>query len=250
MTHLFFDLDGTLMVNPFGGVVFPTLTQDLAAQCGTPAEVIFARIVAEHDARLADPLPDRARSMDWDDIIGTVAARLGVQVRHNVEALVQAHAAPPHTRQLDDAGRSLAQLKPGRRLVVASMGLSKYQWPVLRGLGLYDWFDDFLMPDTTGAIKTEAAFYARYADVPRIHIGDRYDHDCFYPASFGAQTVLRLPLPDLAAWSPFERPAHLHAVIEQVDGAMPSLDVLPDAIITHLDELPAVILTLEARIKT
>ncbi|MFP4321861.1 MAG: HAD family hydrolase [Anaerolineales bacterium] len=250
MRVLFFDLDGTLMVNPFGPVVFPTITADLAAQAGQTPAAILALIVATHDARLAEPFPDRARGMDWDDMLAEVAAQLGVKLHHSAETLVREHAAPPHTRFLDNAPNVLRQLKPGRRLVVASMGLSKFQVPVLHALGLYDFFDDFLLPDTTAAFKTEAAFYARYAEAEtRIHIGDRYDHDCFYPAQFGAQTVLRVPSPELSALTPFERPNALHKLTENLPGAPATLDILPDAVIIHLDELLDVIPALEARHK-
>lgn len=244
-TTLFFDLDGTLIINPFWKVVFPTISQAIAEASGKTTQQIIAEIVAEHDARVRTPLDDRPRTMDWDDIFQTVAARYEMELDISTESLVAAHAAPPYTAALDGAADILASLSqnPERRLVVASMGLAKYQIPVLKGLGLYDFFDDFLMPDTTGYLKTDRAFYGTYLEQPaqRIHIGDRYDHDCYFPKQFGGLSVMRLPLPEFTPYDPFERPQYLHEVCDQISGMIDGMPLLPEAVVIHLEELPAVI---------
>lgn len=248
MTTLFFDLDGTLMVNPFWRVVFPKVTQAIAAHNGqTTPEHVLAEIIEEHDQRLQNPLSDRPRTMDWDDIFGVVAARYGATIAYSAETLVIEHAAPPYTAVLDDAVDVLQRLKTGRRLVVASMGLAKFQVPVLKALGLYDLFDDFLMPDLTGWLKTERGFYRDYPEEAglRLHIGDRYDHDCVAPMSFGSQSILRLPLPELADLSPFERPQILPRLGDKVAGYSGEWPCLPVAVITNLSELPEVVQSLE-----
>jgi FMN phosphatase YigB (HAD superfamily) len=249
MAFLFFDLDGTLMVNPFGGVVFPAVTRLLAKKTGLPTDQILDEIMAEHDARLENPLPDRAQTMNWDDLFQAMAARYGVSLDFSAEEAVRQHASPPYTRILDDAREVLEYLSGSHKLIVASMGLSIYQTPVLQGLDLYHLFDDFLMPDTTGYLKTERGFYGDYLQEknPRIHIGDRYDHDCLIPASFGAKTVLRIPSPKMAAYTVWERPKHLTEVRDQMERLPEKPAVLPDAVITHLRELPAVIPKLLAR---
>jgi len=251
-TILFFDLDGTLMVNPFWKVVFPTVSADLAAQTGRSAEEVFAAIMAEHDARVDSPLPNKPQTMDWEEIFSTVAGRLGARFDGSAEAMVIAHAAPPYTSTIDHAERILPQLRAAhRRLVVATMGLSKYQVPVLKGLGLFGFFDAVLTPDRTGFLKTERGFYADYLGEPalRIHIGDRHDHDCAAPKAFGTRAVLRLPIPELAAYDPFERPQHLEKVKDQVGGVQNGqLAPLPDAVVLDLAELPGVIARLEGAI--
>jgi FMN phosphatase YigB (HAD superfamily) len=247
---LFFDLDSTLMINPFWKVVFPQVTAEIGAAAGLSPDEVFELILAEHDRRLADPLPDRALTMDWEDIMQTAAQNLGVAFEGSAEELVKAHAGPPHSYTLDGAEKVLGELKAGGyKLVVSTMGLSKYQFPVMRALGLYDFFDDFLTPDLTGYLKTEREFYAAYLESAprRIHIGDRYDHDCYWPQQFGTRSILRLALDELKPYPPLERPQYLEGLKERISGRMEVLDPPPDAVVVHLAELPGVIAELEAR---
>jgi FMN phosphatase YigB (HAD superfamily) len=249
-TTLFFDLDGTLMTNPFWSVVFPKVTESLAEQTGKTPQALFEVIMAEHDRRLQNPLADRPLTMDWEDIFASVAAAQDAHITFSAEALVIAHAAPPYTETLDKAPEVLRRLRQngGRKLVAASMGLSKYQFPVMRALGLYDCFDDFLTPDRTGYLKTERGFYADYLGQPdlRIHIGDRYDHDCYFPKSLGARVVMRLPFTELAAPDPFDRPRYLDKLKARISGLVDGgIPVPPDAVVIHLRELEGVISRLE-----
>lgn len=248
-TTLFFDLDGTLIVNPFWSVVFPTVSQSLADQTGRSAEDMFNLIMGEHDRRIANPLADRQKTMDWEDIIQSTAASVGASYDGTAEALVVAHAAPPYTATLDHAEEVLPLLQSNgtRQLVVATMGLSKYQVPVLHGLRIHDFFSEVLAPDLTGYLKTEREFYKQYPDEPtlRIHVGDRYDHDCYFPKQFGSRAVLRLPIEALHRYDPFERPYHLDEVADYIGGKLSAFDPLPDAVVVHLEELPSVIEEIE-----
>jgi FMN phosphatase YigB (HAD superfamily) len=201
---------------------------------------------------------------DHDDIMMTVAAAYripdGALSPRLHEELCAAHAAPPHTATLDDAASVLRSLKTApdgrpRRLVVSTMGLSKYQLPVMRALGLYELFDDVLTPDLTDHLKTARGYYARYLDAAgtyasarRINIGDNYEHDIEVPKSLGALAVLRLPEPELAAFTPFERAAHLAAYSATIQNYPTDRPVraVPDAVVISLAELPAVIAHLEA----
>jgi len=240
MTILFFDLDGTLMLNPFFRVVFPTVSQQFGDAVERSVDEVFQIILAEHDRRLEHPFEnDRARTMDWEDIFTSVAQQLGTQYTLSAEQLVQDHAAPPYTEAYDNAVEVLGKLKQGRRLVVSSMGLSKYQNPVMKALGLYDLFDDFLMPDTTGYLKIDREFYGHYLESSelRIHIGDRYDHDCEAPKSFGTKSILRLPDFATSVQSAFKRVDNWRIQYPE--------RVAPDAIINHLEELPSVVKQLE-----
>ncbi len=257
-TVLFFDLDGTIMVNPFAKEVFPVVIGRLAAATGLAPEMLADEIVAENRHRQAHPDPaNQALVMDWDDIVQVVARRHGVPggtIPPDIcQELLRQHAAPPFMATLDNAVEVLRTLRaPGlhRWFVVASMGLSKYQVPVLRSLGLYAQFDDFLMPDLTGCLKFDRRFYEKYLDAPRlfISVGDNYLHDVALPRSLGFHPVLRLPVPELNRYTPFERPAHIapytHLIQYYPDD--PALaTALPDAVITSLAELPAAVAHLE-----
>lgn len=247
-TLLFFDVDGTLLVNAFSGVIFPAVVAELQQKTGRN-DPFYAAILAEHDRRLDHPLENLPMTMDWEDIFQTIASRYGVTLESNAEKLVIAYAFPPHISALDNAPEVLKELsaETHRTLLVSTMGLSKYQFPVLKALGLYDLFDEFLTPDRTGALKNQQKFYAKFqdSDALRIHIGDRYDHDCLYPHLFGAKTVLRLPLEQLQAIDPFERPAYLPSMRESIKNLPEHLTILPDAVVVSLAELPDVVKKLE-----
>jgi putative hydrolase of the HAD superfamily len=211
-TILFIDLDGTIMLNPFLSAVFPALA---------PVD-LTREYLAEQRARLAQPNADPVWVMDWDDICAVVLRRHDLPAA-SVTDLVLEYSRPPHIAILDEADTILRQIRtPYRRLVVASMGLSRYQLPVLRALGLADLFADFLMPDLTGALKTDARFYARYAgaDALKISVGDNVVDDVLRPQSFGFRTILK--------------------------AAQPPLNAVPDRVITTLAELPAAVESLES----
>jgi len=255
-TVIFFDLDGTLMVNPFNRQIFPEVFAGLAAQTGRSADQWALEVFGENARRMADPDPANfPATMDWDDIIATVAAWHGATFqRGTLPPLVEKYAVPPYINTLDDAVSALRKLRePGHRwLVVASMGLSKYQNPVMKALGLYDCFDDFLMPDLNGYLKTDPRFYERYTASGRqlIHVGDNYIHDVKVPKQIGAHPVLRLPVRDehFVALDPFKRPpliGEYGAMIQFYPDSTHHADVLPDAVVVSLQELPSVVARLE-----
>lgn len=226
-TILFIDLDGTILVNPFLTAVFPHLAQHLTPVIGLSEEQLLAAALAEHAERLHQPERDPRWIMDWDDIVEGVVRRHGAALPAKVTDLVVEYARPPFISILDGADDVLRRLKaPHRTLVVSTAGLSRYQMPVLKALGLDTLFDDFLMPDLTGYLKTDPRFYARYSErTPRprlISVGDSYRDDVIHPKRFGFHAILKA--------------AQLPETIE----------VAPDAVITSFDELPPVIDKLEA----
>ncbi|HEX5324095.1 MAG TPA: HAD family hydrolase, partial [Capsulimonadaceae bacterium] len=139
-----------------------------------------------------------------------------------------------------------------RRLVVSSMGLSRYQLPILKALDIYDLFDEFLMPDLTGHLKWHPEHYAsctQTATDPHVFIaiGDMYRDDILPAKSFGFCAILKARIPALAGQGALERPRQLHAFREELPGAPGSITHLPDAVISDLSELLNVIPALEAR---
>jgi FMN phosphatase YigB (HAD superfamily) len=243
----FFDLDGTLMVNPFGTAVWPNITRELAVLTGLSPKALLHAFNAEN-MRRQHTQPNDLLTMDWDDIVDTVARRHSVQFSVRVIDLVHQYCQSPHIAVLDDADRVLAELKkPHRKLVVATKGLSKYQFPVLKALGLYDLFDDFLTPDRTGYLKSEAGYYSNYTDNASddtlfIQIGDHHYDDVIRPKALGFYTIMRLAVPGLSSTSPFERPHKMAQYRHYIPTYREdNSDILPHAIITHLSELPTLI---------
>lgn len=225
------------MRNPFWPAVFPAVSEHLAGKTGCSSAAIVDMIVAENRRRMSGN-GDAARAMDWDDIVQTVAARLGVACDLSVEQLVLDHSLPPTTAILDEADRALADVAAqGWQIVVATHGLSRYQLPVLRALNLLPFFADLATPDTRGCFKQSRAFWLPYLDAcrPLVHCGDLYSDDVLPARSFGIGSVWKTtPAESLAGVAdPFQRARLI---------ALPAGNhVRPDAVIFHLNELPGVL---------
>ncbi len=249
---VFFDLDATLIVNPFDSAVWPVILGEIAKKSGTSTEKIFDAIIDENVKRQNDAAVSPVLSMDWDDIVQTVAAQLNVQLEASCEALVRAHAAS-HSSLLDHAVDMLRELNaPHRALVVATKGLAKYQLPVLDALGLTPLFHSVITPDTHIGLKKHVKFFGDWPSNTRLQImvGDRYDDDVRGPGGHGFKTIWKPVVSDLIfpKKDPFAHAMlydyELHS--PRPEGEGPGVRVVPaDAIIHSLDELPAVVRRLE-----
>jgi FMN phosphatase YigB (HAD superfamily) len=252
-TVLFVDLDGTICVNPFRTVVFPHINSLLSPRTGLSGDQLITIFVQEFQTRLAKSDGHTPSAADWDEIVITVGRRLGVELDVVVHEMVADAAKVPHIRILDDSDVYLRQLREEghRQLVVSSMGLAKFQMPVLRGLELAPLFDEFLMPDLTGHLKTAPEFYAsvtdKHANAVFISVGDTYKDDVLIPKQLGFFSVMKVPLAELKAYDPLERPQILLDYRSQIPSLPEKPPFLPDAVITHISELPGVVAALEKK---
>jgi FMN phosphatase YigB (HAD superfamily) len=239
LSVIFFDLDGTIMVNPFESAVWPVILSDLSVRTGISVERLYKIIANENRRRQDNPNCPAVQAMDWDDIVQTVATRLGTSISSSCEQLVRQHATT-HSSILDQGDQVLKQLgQEHRALVVATKGLRKYQQPVLDALGLTRSFRAILTPDTHNALKKNPAFFG---DWPRksqvtIMVGDSYEDDVRTPVSEGFKTVWKHveigTHPQLAHADPFTRARNFPY--------RPDQTARPDAIIASLQELPALV---------
>ncbi len=238
---IFFDLDGTLIVNPFDAAVWPVIIDEITAKVDISPEKVFDLIVEENYRRQDDPTVSAITAMDWDDITQSVAAHLGMILTARCEDLV-CSSALEHSSVLDEGQTVLRQLAaPHRALVVATKGLAKYQQPVLDALQLTPLFHAVLTPDVHNALKKSPAFFGDWAAETRLQImvGDRYDDDVEAPGSYGFKTVWKRQNldPALHGKDPFTRALLYDYTPDQSTPA--------DAIITSLGELPSVVRRLE-----
>jgi FMN phosphatase YigB (HAD superfamily) len=242
-TIVFFDIDSTLVENHFSPTAIGEVLAEVEAASGKTLYEL-GREMGLENARRQQEDPDHPLTMDWDDILDTVAARYGVRLsRRGIDAWHD-HAHPEAVEVLDNAPQVLADLKDmGCTLVIATKGLLKYQEPVLRAAGLWHFFDDVLTPDLTGYLKTSPEYFARYTaerDGRRfIQVGDHYYDDVICAVRNGFESLLRAPIADLQAYSPLERVLRLGDYIHQVptypeDGT----DTRPSAVMVSLEEVP------------
>ncbi|WP_042146774.1 HAD family hydrolase [Paucisalibacillus sp. EB02] len=187
-----FDLDGTLMQNPFQDGVFPEIDR-LAERFLGSGQRIFPELVLEHRKRMASGLIVDA--YNWDDIIQDVFARKGIPIKINVEELVRKHSVPPKIFLLEDGVvETLQELKEkGFSLAVVTNGFEKYQKPVMDVLGLTNFFEAVITPEKVGFGKPQLEMVEGLLEGGSeiiAHVGDRLDHDVVLANELDVLSVL------------------------------------------------------------
>lgn len=251
-TIIFFDIDSTLIENRFTYPLISEIMQPVLDSSGLSPEQV-GQALFEENTRRQQENPNDPHTMDWDDILETVAARHNVQLTRRLIDGWRERSTPEYIDVLDQAGDVLAQLKqPHRKLVISTKGLSKYQEPVLKAVGLFDLFDDHLTPDRTGYLKTQPEYFGAYTGNGRtarfIQVGDHCYDDVICAKRNGFTAIQRVPIDDLRLLDPFERPAKLAEYREQISTyPTQGMPVLPDAVVVSLEELPSLITQIESQ---
>lgn len=186
-----FDLDGTLMQNPFGKWVFPEINRIVKKE-NKYAKDIHSQLVLEHKSRMdKDKIVE---AYDWDDILQEVIKRNGLQINLDIEKLVISHSISPKVYLLEeDLLASLEKFKEkGFSLAAVTNGYYKYQLPVLKTLGLLPYFDLVITPDREGYAKPNIKMLKRLIEKATIvaHVGDRIDHDIVFSNELGIAPIL------------------------------------------------------------
>lgn len=261
-----FDLDGVLQQNPFQSSrpdgVFGHIERELAPLMPPSAgSSPLRQILDEHLALMEQG--EMVASFDWEAIVARLCERLGYSGRLDIAKLVTKYAANAEICYAYAGARQCLQQVTdlGHTLVAITNGYRSYQAPVLRQLGLLDFFQELITPDAAGAAKPEAGIFRaaeRYGS-PRIHIGDTLPHDVaganragwlsVYIVQAGAPGATELPA-ELGALRPWERPAkgeewlQFRLGIDRKWHGYPPCELdesTPDAIVTSLAEIPATV---------
>ncbi|MUK89022.1 HAD-IA family hydrolase [Ornithinibacillus sp. L9] len=186
-----FDLDGTLMQNPFVEWIFPEIVCTINQQLNQVID-IQELILEEHEIRMKENRIVDA--YDWDDIVSKVIEKLNIPIKVDVTQLVKKHAVIPKIYLLENnILTSLNELKKtGYSLAAVTNGYSFYQVPVMKELGLDILFDKVITPDLCGYAKPDERILNQLLDDGEIfaHIGDRIDHDIILANKLGITSVL------------------------------------------------------------
>ncbi|MED1953228.1 HAD family hydrolase [Brevibacillus centrosporus] len=171
-----FDLDGTLMQNPFGAWVFPEIAAAVSGRLGRPHDVV-AEMVAEHETRMGSGR--YVEAYDWDDILRGRFRELGLSDPFEIEGLVRKHSVYPKVRLLEGGiQEALTELRDrGYSLAAVTNGFYKFQAPVMEALGILDLFEEVVTPERAGAGKPDPAILRQLDGRIVAHVGDRLDHD-------------------------------------------------------------------------
>ncbi|MFI8715546.1 HAD family hydrolase [Brevibacillus brevis] len=173
-----FDLDGTLMQNPFGAWVFPEIARVISIQLGREHDIV-SEMVAEHEQRMSQKR--YVEAYDWDDILASRCDAWSIEKMIDIEWLVRKHSVMPKVKLLE--GGILQMLeeikKRGFSLAVVTNGFYKFQAPVMEALGLLKYFDEIITPERerAGTGKPDPAILQKLQGEVIAHVGDRLDHD-------------------------------------------------------------------------
>jgi FMN phosphatase YigB (HAD superfamily) len=247
-TILFFDLDATLIENHFHNEVMRPLLEEIATSADVSLLDLLKEMSAENSYRQQND-PDNVLTMDWQDIMATIAQKHAATLSDSVDRRWQAMATKDAIEILDDAALMLKLVQNGeRKLVLATKGLSKYQNPILEVTGLGQFFDDKLTPDITGYLKTSPQFFNTYRgqDNLLIQIGDHFYDDVICAKRNGFYSIMRAPIAELAVYDPFDRPQNLDNFLSEIKTyPIEGSAVRPDAVVTSLQEVPDVVRQIE-----
>ncbi|WP_035299249.1 HAD family hydrolase [Brevibacillus thermoruber] len=251
-----FDLDGTLMQNPFGGWVFPEIAAAVAGWLGRPYDIV-AELVREHERRLRQGR--YVEAYDWDGMLAELLGRLGIRESVEIAAIVQKHAVPPKIRLLEaEVPAVLAALQAkGYALAAVTNGFYKYQNPVMKVLGLAEYIAAVVTPERAGAGKPDPAIFRPLGGEVVAHVGDRLDHDVQLANRCGVFSVfvcrglpegLRAVDPRLRSRHDLMRQICLEkwkreggAQTEGQGAALLPAELLPQAVIGTIGELPSLV---------
>lgn len=248
-----FDLDGTLMQNPFVGHVFPEIERRILLE-NELMENIVDQLVIEHEMRLKDGRT--ADAYDWDDIVRDYLKTNQLQALINVEEILTGFCKEPNVYLLEDSVYEvLDELKRlGFSLAVVTNGFTKYQLPVMDVLKLTEHFDLIVTPEEVGFAKPDKRVYGSVLELGEIvaHVGDRIDHDVISANAIQVRSIwIYRHLPDsMKELAPAERrglPDILDIALRKLEresrkqfGTLPK-EAVPQEVICSLSELPSIL---------
>lgn len=129
-----FDLDGTLMQNPFGKWVFPEVEELISNQLQRQFKSTEA-LVREHELRMQQNRTVEA--YDWDEMVKQLLAELQIELEIDVEQLVLKHSIDPknifagrsghpHTKTVEGTG--LFARNRNQRILQISISSDERAW--------------------------------------------------------------------------------------------------------------------------
>ena len=244
-----FDLDGTVMQNPFVEWVFPEIDEIVSKTANRKVDVTNAMFAEHHNRMRQNKIVE---AYDWEDILKQFLIVNEIPCEVNIEELVKKHCVYPKIKLLEEnVIEVLEQLKRrGYRLAVITNGYAKYQQPVVDTLRLSGLFDYFITPERVNYAKPDIKIMESLLKKGEVvaHVGDRVDHDVFLAAKINIKSVfIYRNLPKrLYNSTPYERnkdPYFLKLYKQKwkketgmKNGEIPNLPI-PDIVIYSLQEL-------------
>ncbi|MBS4177950.1 HAD family hydrolase [Lederbergia citrea] len=240
-----FDLDGTLMQNPFIGHVFPEIERKIYQQPDVKESLIKEHFARMEAGRTVD-------AYDWDDMLRSYMEATGIDCMIDVEILVKKHCQAPAIYLLEECIPSVLKKlrEKGYSLAAVTNGFLKYQLPVMDALDLTQHFDEIITPEKVGCAKPDMRIFDSLKSTGEItaHVGDRIEHDVQCANMLGIQSIfIYRALPDQYRTQnpmkrnaePVIREAFLQKLRKETRKEFLSLptDAIPNVVLFSIDEL-------------
>lgn len=258
-----FDLDGVLIKNPFRDGVFPEVREILKKQFidmhgFMPPNLkknIMRDIFNEFRESLKSNKPYLA--YDWDRVVQKVANNMGCPGNINIADLVKKYCKFPYIYAYKEVEEVLDWLKcRDCRLVVLTNGYYKYQYPVLKTLGLDKYFEEIIVPEIIKDVKPGKKMFLKVYKNDDIwyHVGDSLLQDVYGANRIAIKSIwVQRDMPkDLTRLNPSERIKSKEGYIffkEKLDNESQlknskfnDKEIMPEYIISSLQELKNIII--------
>ncbi|WP_062350818.1 HAD family hydrolase [Bacillus kwashiorkori] len=184
-----FDLDGTLMQNPFSKWVFPEIERKVKEK--KPSAEVVKALVTEHYRRMGKK--EFVAAYDWQNMLDEFLINEGINIEINIAKLVRTFATPSKVYLLERIiPEVLKKLKVDNFLVAAvTNGFYDYQIPVMETLEIDYLFDEIITPDHVGYAKPDVGIFRTLLKKGNVlmHVGDRIDHDVMLANEFGSISI-------------------------------------------------------------
>ncbi|MGM0437365.1 MAG: HAD family hydrolase [Bacillota bacterium] len=199
-----FDLDGVLMENPFSKGVFPEIKEilyneykeNLLLKKPEKSEneiknIIWQNIIEEYKKYSKK---SSYKAYDWDMIIKNVSSNLGLKIDIDVANLVKKYCSSPYIKKYMDGVKLLKKLnRKKHELKIITNGYYKYQFPVVKKLGINHYFAEIISCDRAKSAKPEKRIFLNAVKNHNrenwVHIGDSILMDIYGANKLGGKTI-------------------------------------------------------------
>ncbi len=249
---VFFDLDGTIIAKHPLDTALKEAYESISKQTGHSVNYVKKCV-----STIQEGIGDNYTGWDWDKVVSDVAKRLGADIEVNLIRSMSRHLHAPYLKMYPNAKETIIRLhEEGYNLNIATHGFLCYQGPILRKLGLLQYFNSVITLDKVKKTKTHAAFFGSYKGnrARAVMVGDSYHFDIVGPKRLGFKAIWavfwmkRAYVSKLKLLDPTKRANDVTGLSKHDDynnglerAYKDNVSIKPDAVILGLDELPPLI---------
>src|SRR5699024_5042124 len=170
-----------LMQNPFRNSVFPEIKQ-LLEENGYDSTVIMNDVFQKHEENLIKG--EHYLAYEWDNIFQHTFQKHHINFKVNIEELVLKYSVIPKVYLLENNIIYILEqlIERGYSLAVITNGMYKYQFPVMKALGVDNLFEAIITPQETRYRKPHSIMGEKLIKNEKSYAqdADKIDHDIVF----------------------------------------------------------------------